>query len=63
MTTSKPTVHPAPGGDRVGGAPARTLRGLVLYFLKLGGSGFGGPIALVGYMRRDLVDQRRWRRL
>jgi chromate transporter len=40
--------------------PVRTLRGLVAYFLKLGGSGFGGPIALVGYMQRDLVEQRRW---
>jgi chromate transporter len=38
----------------------RTLRGLVLYFLKLGSSGFGGPIALVGYMQRDLVEERRW---
>ncbi len=38
----------------------RTLRGLVRYFLKLGASGFGGPIALVGYMQRDLVEQRRW---
>src|SRR5919112_5220654 len=40
--------------------PARTLRGLVAYFLTLGGSGFGGPIALVGYMQRDLVEERRW---
>jgi chromate transporter len=38
----------------------RTLRGLVLYFLKLGSSGFGGPIALVGYMQRDLVETRGW---
>jgi chromate transporter len=41
-------------------ASTRSLRGLVLYFLKLGGSGFGGPIALVGYMQRDLVEDRRW---
>jgi chromate transporter len=38
----------------------RTLAGLVRYFLKLGGVGFGGPIALVGYMQRDLVEERRW---
>jgi len=38
----------------------RTLRGLLRYFLKLGGSGFGGPIALVGYIHRDLVADRGW---
>lgn len=38
----------------------RTLGGLLRYFLKLGTSGFGGPIALVGYMQRDLVEQRGW---
>jgi chromate transporter len=37
-----------------------TLRELVVYFLKLGTFGFGGPIALVGYMQRDLVESRRW---
>lgn len=37
-----------------------TLRQLVLYFLKLGYSGFGGPVALVGYMHRDLVENRKW---
>jgi chromate transporter len=37
-----------------------SMRALTLYFLKLGALGFGGPIALVGYMHRDLVEQRRW---
>jgi len=33
---------------------------LVRYFLYLGSLGFGGPIALAGYMQRDLVERRRW---
>ena len=33
---------------------------LVSYFLRLGSLGFGGPVALVGYMRRDLVERRGW---
>ena len=37
-----------------------SLHQLVNYFLKLGTTGFGGPVALVGYMHRDLVSQRRW---
>ena len=36
-----------------------SMRELVLYFLKLGAVGFGGPAALVGYMRRDLVEDRK----
>jgi chromate transporter len=46
--------------EPTGAASSRTLGGLLLYFLKLGTSGFGGPIALVGYMQRDLVEQRGW---
>jgi chromate transporter len=30
------------------------------YFLRLGAAGFGGPIALAGFMQRDLVEERRW---
>src|SRR6184192_2687755 len=33
---------------------------LVAYALKLGTLGFGGPVALVGYMNRDLVERRKW---
>src|SRR5215471_2273224 len=37
-----------------------TMWELLLYFLRLGTFGFGGPIALAGYMQRDLVEERRW---
>jgi chromate transporter len=33
---------------------------LTVYFLGLGAYGFGGPVALVGYMHRDLVERRGW---
>ena len=37
-----------------------SLAQLTRYFLKLGSIGFGGPVALVGYMYRDLVESRCW---
>jgi chromate transporter len=37
-----------------------TFREFLFYFLRLGTLGFGGPIALAGYMQRDLVENRRW---
>jgi chromate transporter len=50
------TLPAAPADD----TPPYTPGQLVLYFLRLGTFGFGGPIALVGYMQRDLVETRRW---
>ena len=32
----------------------------VLHFLRLGFLGFGGPVALVGQMERELVDGKKW---
>lgn len=40
--------------------PIYTLKELAIYFLKLGYSGFGGPVALVNYMHRDLVEAKKW---
>jgi len=37
-----------------------TLAECCAYFLRLGTLGFGGPIALAGYMQKDLVEERRW---
>jgi chromate transporter len=42
------------------GTATPSLGQVVGYFLRLGSTGFGGPIALVGYMQRDLVERRRW---
>ena len=48
MTTTTTTI---PGGR---------IKELVRYFLRLGFLGFGGPVALVGQMERELVDERKW---
>jgi len=37
-----------------------SLRSFILYFLRLGTLGFGGPIALAGHMQQDLVERRGW---
>lgn len=41
-------------------APHYSLWQLVRYMLALGTWGFGGPVALAGYMYRDLVEKRQW---
>lgn len=53
MTSPTPAARPDT-------AVPYSLRDLVAYFLRLGTTGFGGPIALVGYMQRDLVETRHW---
>ena len=40
--------------------PAMQLSEIVVYFLRLGTFGFGGPIALAGHMQKDLVEERHW---
>ena len=40
--------------------PGYTLWQMVRYMAKLGTIGFGGPVALVGYMYRELVEERKW---
>lgn len=49
--SSRPDIHaPSPPGFGT----------FIRYFLGLGTWGFGGPIATVGYMQRDLVEKRGW---
>jgi len=54
VTATEPR-EPAAGATAVAGQ----LTSFVLYFLKLGTIGIGGPVALVGFMHRDLVERRR----
>src|SRR3954470_10766464 len=55
-------MRPDPGADAAAeeAVVPVSLRAFLLYFLRLGTFGFGGPIALAGYMQRDLVERRRW---
>jgi len=55
MTTTTTTQETAPSQTGSG-----SLRDVLRYFLYLGTFGFGGPIALAGYMQRDLVEKRGW---
>ena len=52
--------RPASAGDSGESGPRYSLWEMVLYVLKLNTFGFGGPVALVGYMHRDLVETRKW---
>lgn len=55
MSRKEPVERPAsPRTERV------RFDQVLRYFLYLGAFGFGGPIATVGYMQRDLVERRQW---
>jgi chromate transporter len=49
-----------PTAEQASVATPYSLWDLGVYFLRLGTFGFGGPVALVGYMHRDLVERRKW---
>ncbi len=53
------TTAPAAAATTSEAVPC-TLREFLTYFVRLGTFGFGGPIALAGYMQRDLVERRKW---
>jgi hypothetical protein len=59
MTGAENRPDDAPVGEPAGKVPC-SMGDLIRYFLRLGALGFGGPIALAGYMQRDLVEERRW---
>jgi chromate transporter len=52
--------HPLDTAARSPAAERAGLWRLVRYMLGLGTWGFGGPVALVGHMYRELVERRRW---
>ena len=56
--SATPQTTPPPHAEHE--RPTYTLWQLLLYFARLGALGFGGPVALAGYMRRDLVETRQW---
>jgi chromate transporter len=51
MSASVPVDEPAPAGD---------AREVFLAFLRQGLTAFGGPIAHLGYFRREFVEKRGW---
>ncbi|MGE5194882.1 MAG: chromate transporter [Deltaproteobacteria bacterium] len=57
MTTTSSEAESPPAPDP---RPLYTLWQMTAYALRLGALGFGGPVALVGYMHRDLVERRGW---
>ena len=60
MSSHRPG-DPAPTGDASGSAvPGGSLREIFGASLRLGLTSFGGPVAHVGYFRREYVERRGW---
>ena len=55
-----PAPSPVPAPSAAPPVKRASLLELVRYFVYLGTFGFGGPVALVGFMHRDLVERRGW---
>jgi chromate transporter len=60
VAEKKAMMAAPPAATRAAETGSGTLREVLRYFLYLGTFGFGGPIALAGYMQRDLVEKRGW---
>jgi len=60
MQEQEPHGSKAPETTSDGVVTRVPIRELVWYYLRLGTLGFGGPVALVGLMERELVGQRKW---
>ncbi len=64
MPSSDPaTLPPAADGDAIPGddsAARGTVIEVLLAFLRLGLTSFGGPVAHLGYFRAEFVERRRW---
>jgi chromate transporter len=50
----------APEPSPAAAAQRRPIREIVVYFLRLGTLGFGGPVALCGLMEKELVGEKGW---
>jgi chromate transporter len=59
MQEQEPQASKPPGMTPDGVVARVPIRELVWYYLRLGALGFGGPVALVGLMERELVGQRK----
>ncbi len=58
--TDTPVPHPNAAPADVSTAPRDGFVAILLIFLRLGLTSFGGPIAHIGYLREEFVTRRKW---